>query len=107
MTIPVLLLFCSSVQARGHDGEAERILLEDVQDSIVDMVQIMQSYKSKNMVSKVFVSSLCKKRQEEAESNINAAVQRLQVGRRVGAWVANVKLKIVNLTINMLYCTGT
>ena len=44
------------------------------------MVQIMQSYKNKNMVSRVFVSTLCKRRQEEAEAAINCAIQRLQVG---------------------------
>lgn len=61
------------------DGEVERILLEDVQESIEDMLQIMRSYKSKNTVSKVFVSTLCKRRQDEAEAAINSAVQRLQV----------------------------
>lgn len=63
----------------GKDGEAARVLLDDVQDSIQDMVQIMQSYRSKNMLSRVFVSSLFKKRQEEAEEGINACIQRLQV----------------------------
>ncbi|CAM9669528.1 unnamed protein product, partial [Laminaria digitata] len=65
--------------------EAERVLLEDVHESIADMVQIMQSYKNKNMVSKVFVSTLCKRRQEEAEAAINSTVQRLQLGLQVRA----------------------
>lgn len=42
-------------------------------------MQIIQSYRSKNMLSRVFVSSLFKKRQEEAEDGINACIQRLQV----------------------------
>ncbi|CAM9410879.1 unnamed protein product, partial [Hapterophycus canaliculatus] len=71
------------VKTGGRDVEAAHVLLEDVQDSIEDMMQIMQSYRSKNMLSKVFVSSLCKKRQEEAEAAINAAVQRLQLGLQV------------------------
>lgn len=66
-------------QAKDQDAEAERILLEDVQEAIKDMAQIMESYKSKNMVSKLLVSTLCKRRQEEAEEAINAAVHRLQV----------------------------
>ncbi|CAM9401021.1 unnamed protein product, partial [Scytosiphon promiscuus] len=70
-------------KTEGRDGEAGRVLLEDVQDSIQDMMQIMQSYRSKNMLSRLFVSSLCKKRQEEAELAINAAVQRLQLGLQV------------------------
>lgn len=67
------------LKAEGRDGEATRVLVDDVHDSIADMVQIMQSYRSKNMLSRVFVSSLFKKRQEEAEESINACVQRLQV----------------------------
>ena len=67
-------------KGEGKRGEAERVLLEDVQESIADMVQIMQSYRNKNMVSRVFVSTLCKRRQEEAEAAINSTVQRLQVG---------------------------
>lgn len=66
-------------QAVGENGEAERFLLEDVRESIEDMVQVMQSYKNKNAVSKVLVSTLCKRRQEEAEASIDAAMHRLQV----------------------------
>ncbi|CAM9436323.1 unnamed protein product, partial [Ectocarpus sp. 12 AP-2014] len=74
------------------DGQAVRVLLNDVQDSIADLLQIIESYKSKSALSKVFVSSLCKKRQEEAEVAINAAVQRLQLGLqvRVGQDLASV-----------------
>lgn len=79
----LMVLTRPCAQAKGRDGEAERVLLEDVQESIADMVQIMQSYKNKNMVSKVFVSTLCKRRQEEAEAAINSAIQRLQVRVRL------------------------
>eukprot|EP00903_Cladosiphon_okamuranus_P009797 g9314.t1 len=70
-------------KAERKDGEAARVLLDDVQDSIQDMVQIMQSYRSKNTLSRIFVSSLFKKRQEEAEDGINACIQRLQLGLQV------------------------
>lgn len=60
-------------------GEAEKLLIEDVHASVNDLVQLMQAWKSKNMISKVFTSSLCKRRQEEAEAAISDAVTRLQV----------------------------
>ncbi|CBN73941.1 Putative Leucine Rich Repeat Protein Kinase (Partial), partial [Ectocarpus siliculosus] len=82
----------AKVKAGRGDDQAVRVLLDDVQDSIADLLQIIESYKSKNALSKVFVSSLCKKRQEEAEVAINAAVQRLQLGLqvRVGQDLASV-----------------
>ncbi|CAM9776414.1 unnamed protein product, partial [Ectocarpus sp. 12 AP-2014] len=85
-------VLAQKVKARRGDDQAVRVLLEDVQDSIADLLQIIESYKSKNALSKVFVSSLCKKRQEEAEVAINAAVQRLQLGLqvRVGQDLASV-----------------
>ncbi|CAM9398006.1 unnamed protein product, partial [Ectocarpus fasciculatus] len=76
-------VLAEKAKAGRGDGQAVRVLLDDVQDSIADLLQIIESYKSKNALSKVFVSSLCKKRQEEAEVAINAAVQRLQLGLQV------------------------
>ncbi|CAB1104612.1 unnamed protein product [Ectocarpus sp. CCAP 1310/34] len=63
------------VKTGRGDGQAVRVLLDDVQDSIADLLQIIESYKSKNALSEVFVSSLCKKRQEEAEVAMKTAVQ--------------------------------
>ncbi|CAM9968517.1 unnamed protein product [Ectocarpus sp. 6 AP-2014] len=79
-------------KAGKGDSQAVHVLLDDVQDSIADLLQIIESYKSKNALSKVFVSTLCKKRQEDAEVAINAAVQRLQLGLqvRVGQNLASV-----------------
>lgn len=84
-------------KAEGRDGDATRVLLEDVHDSIADMVQIIQSYRSKNMVSRVFVSSLFKKRQEEAEESINACLQRLQVHEHERTGVSYVRRKLLCL----------
>ncbi|CAM9099897.1 unnamed protein product, partial [Pylaiella littoralis] len=67
-------------QNRCRDSGETGALREDVRDSIAGMVQIMQSYRSKSMFSRVFVSDLFRKRQEEAEESINACVQRLQLG---------------------------
>lgn len=58
--------------------------MEDVRESIDDLVQLIQTYKSKKMLSKVMVSSLFKRRQEEAEAVINMAITRLQVSEGDG-----------------------
>lgn len=55
-------------------------MLEDVHDSINSLVGIMQTFKAKGKMSKLFVSSLFKRRQEEAEGVINHAILSLQVG---------------------------
>lgn len=55
------------------------MLVEDVHEAIRDLVQIMQVYNSKNKISKIVVSSLIKRRQEEAEAAVNVAISRLQV----------------------------
>ena len=59
--------------------DAERYLLEDVYDSVSDLVGIMQTYNAKGKISRLFVSTLFKHRQEEAEAIINRAIARLQV----------------------------
>lgn len=70
-----------AVQATAHDGEAERVLLEDVNMSVVDMAEVVGSYKNRRALSKLFGSALCKRRKDEADAAIAAAVQRLEVGR--------------------------
>lgn len=44
-----------------------------------DLVQILQAYKSKDMLEGVVSSAIFKKRQEEAEAVICMATSRLQV----------------------------
>lgn len=66
-------------QGTEHDGDAERILLEDVQASIENMVEIMQSYRNRGALSKICTSALCKRRQDEAEMAIKSAAQYLEV----------------------------
>lgn len=72
-------------QSGEASGEAERVLLEDVRESINDLVQLMITYRSKNKLSKVVTSSLCKRRQEEAEAAIDMALSRLQASIRQNA----------------------
>lgn len=68
---------------RGQSGEehteAERILLDDVHDAVVDLIQLIQTYQSKNKICKIMASSLFQQRQAEAEAVINMAMSRLQV----------------------------
>lgn len=60
--------------------EAIGYLLDDVRESIEDLVHLFQSYHCMKGVSKVVMSSIIKRRQEDAEVAINMAVNRLQVG---------------------------
>lgn len=90
-------------QAEETIGEAERVLLDDVRDSVGDLVAVMQAWKSKNAISKVFTSTLCKRRQEEAEDAIKEAVSRLQVRKEEVHSVYSLirKKKKPNVTISL------
>lgn len=55
-------------------------MVEDVYDSVKSLVGIMQTYKARGKMSKLLVSSLFKRRQEEAETVIKDAISSLQVG---------------------------
>ena len=55
------------------------MFIEDVRDAVGDLVEIIKTYKSKGRISQVLTSTLFKRRQEEAEAVIDAAVCRLQV----------------------------
>ena len=58
---------------------AEQYLLEDVYDSVSGLVGVMQTYNAKGKISRLLVSTLFKRRQEEAEAVLNRAISRLQV----------------------------
>lgn len=66
-------------QGGDRTGEAERVLIEDVHDAIADLVEIIKTYKSKNRITQVVMSTLFKRRLEEAEAVINTAIVRLHV----------------------------
>ncbi|CAM9807784.1 unnamed protein product, partial [Ascophyllum nodosum] len=87
-SIVTLLDQASKILGKGEDeaiGDAERSLLEDVQDSVSNLVDIIRIYESKNNISKLFVSLLFKSRQEEAEAIMKDAVLRLQLGLQIEA----------------------
>ena len=74
-----MVVVCFRCQGDHPPDEAGDVLLEDVQESIDDLIQLIQVYKSKNRMVRVVTSSLFKRRQEELEAAINVAVNRLQV----------------------------
>lgn len=56
--------------------------MEDIQESICEMSEIMQSYASRGFsAEEAFWSALCHRRQSEAELAIALASQRLEVGQ--------------------------
>ncbi|CAM9774536.1 unnamed protein product, partial [Scytosiphon promiscuus] len=61
-------------------GETARVLIEDVHDAIYDLVELIKTFQSKNKLSKVFLSTLFKRRQEELDAVVDRAITRLQLG---------------------------
>lgn len=78
MCATAVLRYC---QGGNTTGEAARILIEDVHDSIYDLVELIQIFNSKNKLSKLFLSTLFKRRQEELDAVVDRAIMRLQVSR--------------------------
>lgn len=68
-------------ECQGGDtvGDAARVLIEDVHDAIFDMVGLIKTFQSKNKLSKLFLSTLFKRRQDELDAVVNQAIMRLQV----------------------------
>lgn len=60
-------------------GEAERFLIGDVHDAVADLVELIKTYRSKNKMARVIMSTLFKRRQEEADAVIDRAISHLQV----------------------------
>ena len=79
--------FCSApslhefVAFQGGDtmGEAARVLIEDVHDAIFDLVELIKTFQSKHKLSKLFLSTLFKRRQDELDAVVDRAITRLQV----------------------------
>lgn len=55
------------------------MLIEDVRDAIGDMVDLIKLYKSRGRISQVVVSTLFRRRMEQAESVINQTFSDLMV----------------------------
>lgn len=61
------------------DGDMERMLIEDVQTAVGDMVELIKTYRSKNRLSQVIVSTMFKRRLAETEAVIDRAIIDLKV----------------------------
>ncbi|CAN0166390.1 unnamed protein product, partial [Scytosiphon promiscuus] len=81
-SIVVALKRAAKVADRGGDtmGEAARVLIEEVQEAIVDLVDLIRTFQSKNKLSKAFMSTLFKRRQDELDAVVDRAILRLQLG---------------------------
>lgn len=66
-------------QGADTAGEAERVLIEDVHDAISDLVELIKTYRSKNKLLQVLMSTLFKRRQDELDAVVDRAITRLQV----------------------------
>ena len=80
-TCPPPRTLSSFHECQGGDttGEAARVLIEDVHDAIFDLVELIKTFQSKNKLSKLFLSTLFKRRQEELDAVVDRAIMRLQV----------------------------
>ena len=64
-------------------GKAGLQMLEDVHVSIMDMVELIESYTVKNKLYKLTTSNLFKKRHDELEASVFRAIDVLQLGLHV------------------------
>lgn len=67
--------------AKGNDikEDMERMLIKDVQTAVGDMVELIKTYRSKRKISQVIVSTMFRRRMEEAEAVIDRAISDLKV----------------------------
>ncbi|CAN0411915.1 unnamed protein product, partial [Ectocarpus sp. 8 AP-2014] len=94
-SIIVLLNRADKVAGNGENttGEVARMLIEDVHEAIFDLVELIKTYQSKNKLSKVLMSTLFKRRQDELDAVVDRAMVRLQLGlhMQVGQDVSAIK----------------
>lgn len=68
-------------KSQGGDttGQAARVLIEDVHDAIYDLVELIKTFQCKNKLSRLCMSTLFKRRQDELDAVVDRAITRLQV----------------------------
>lgn len=67
------------MQSGDANGAVERVLMEDVHDAVLDLVELIKTYQSKNKLSKVLMSTLFRRRQDELDAVVDRAILRLHV----------------------------
>lgn len=60
-------------------GEVARGMIEDVHGAVFDLVELIKTFQNKNRLSRLFMSTLFKRRQEELDAVVDRAIMRLQV----------------------------
>ncbi|CAM9178344.1 unnamed protein product, partial [Laminaria digitata] len=94
-SIVMMLQRAAKVLGKGGDttGKAERAMMEDVHDAIFDLVELIQTYQSKQKLSQLLTSTLFRRRQDEMGAVVDRAILGLQLGLHVhvGNDVAAVK----------------
>ncbi|CAM9360961.1 unnamed protein product [Scytosiphon promiscuus] len=83
--IVMMLERAAKVTGKGGEtaGYAERVMIEDVHDAVFDLVELIKTYQSKSKLSKVLMSTLFKRRQEELDAVVDRAIVRLQLSLQV------------------------
>lgn len=56
-----------------------RILIEEVHEAIFDLVKLIKTFRGKNKLSRLLMSTPFKRRQEELDAVVDRAITRLQV----------------------------
>ncbi|CAM9415830.1 unnamed protein product [Ectocarpus fasciculatus] len=81
-SIVMALERAEKVVGKGGDttGKVARVLIEDVHEAIFDLVELIKTFQSKNKLSKLFLSTLFKRRQDELDAVVDRAIMRLQLG---------------------------
>lgn len=59
--------------------EVAHVLIEEVHEAIFDLVELIKTFRRKNKLSKLFMSTLFRRRQEELDAVVDRAIMRLQV----------------------------
>lgn len=71
--------FFNGRQGGDTTGQEERVMMEDVHDAIFDLVELIKTYKSKNRLSQLLMSTLFRRRQDEMGAVVDRAILSLQV----------------------------
>ncbi|CAN0560046.1 unnamed protein product, partial [Ectocarpus sp. 12 AP-2014] len=84
-SIVMMLERAAKVLGKGGDtnSEVERALIEEVHDAVSDLVDLIKTYQNKNKLSKVLMSTLFKRRQEELDAVVDKAILHLHLGLQV------------------------
>ncbi|CAM9308013.1 unnamed protein product, partial [Laminaria digitata] len=84
-SIVMLLQRAARVLGKAGDthGEAERVLMAEVHQTVSDLVELIKAYQSKNKLSKLLMSTLFRRREDEMGAIVDRAIVCMQFGLHV------------------------